>query len=107
MSETARLIDTIKWKSIDKDNMEFEARVTCYQRDAILSQTERVKALTDKLDRMESLLYRADALATCVFKAESKADNERNRHNAAVLSNDIRRQINDGIHRAALQGTGT
>ena len=27
------LIEETKWKSVDKDNMEFEGRVTCYQLD--------------------------------------------------------------------------
>ena len=27
------LVEGTKWKSVDKDNMEFEGRVTCYQLD--------------------------------------------------------------------------
>ena len=27
------LLEDTKWKSVDKDNMEFEGRVTCYQLD--------------------------------------------------------------------------
>ena len=27
------LLEETKWKSVDKDNMEFEGRVTCYQLD--------------------------------------------------------------------------
>jgi hypothetical protein len=36
------LFEKTKWKSVDKDNMEFEGRVTCYQLDrarTALSQT--------------------------------------------------------------------
>lgn len=33
--EARRLLSTIRWKSVDKDNMEFEARATCYQVDSI------------------------------------------------------------------------
>jgi len=29
------LLSSIKWKSIDKDNMEFEARATCYFMDKV------------------------------------------------------------------------
>ena len=29
------LIQAIQWKSVEKDNMEFESRITCYQLDAI------------------------------------------------------------------------
>jgi len=35
LTEAIRLVDDIKWKSIEKDNMEFEARATCFQKDAI------------------------------------------------------------------------
>jgi hypothetical protein len=28
-------LENIKWQSADKDNMEFEARITCFQMDAI------------------------------------------------------------------------
>jgi hypothetical protein len=33
--EDIQLIENIKWKSVDKDNMEYEARISCYQLDAI------------------------------------------------------------------------
>lgn len=35
VEEAIRLLTNIRWKSIDKDNMEFEARASCYQVDAI------------------------------------------------------------------------
>lgn len=35
LEEGVRLIKNIKWKSVDKDNMEFEARVSCFQKEAI------------------------------------------------------------------------
>jgi hypothetical protein len=38
-----RLLESIRWKSIDRDNMEFEARATCYQRDAL----HRILAMTE------------------------------------------------------------
>ena len=41
------LIEAIKWKSVDRDNMEFEARVSCYQRDAIMRLVRNVRALED------------------------------------------------------------
>lgn len=34
-TEDIRLVKNIKWESIDRDNMEFSARVSCYQREAI------------------------------------------------------------------------
>lgn len=33
--EALRLVCSIRFDSVDKDNMEFTARVSCYQRDAI------------------------------------------------------------------------
>lgn len=33
--EAFRLVNNIDWKSVDKDNMEFETRVTCFQKDAL------------------------------------------------------------------------
>lgn len=33
--EAFRLIREINWKSVEKDNMEFEARITCYQKEAL------------------------------------------------------------------------
>jgi len=35
IEEAIRLVASIKWLSIDKDNMEFKATVSCYQVDAI------------------------------------------------------------------------
>ncbi len=103
MSETARLIDTIKWKSIDKDNMEFEARVTCYQRDAILSQTERVKALEEALrDHMAA----DEAMLDFIVKVDPKkvGEDEWGRQHAILCK---RRLASRNAARAALQGTGT
>ena len=34
------LLASIKWKSIDKDNMEFSAVITCWQMDAIREATK-------------------------------------------------------------------
>lgn len=31
----ADTLKKIKWKSVDKDNMEFEAKITCYQKDLL------------------------------------------------------------------------
>lgn len=42
LREALKLLFNTKWKSVDKDNMEFEGRVTCYQLDrarAALSDT--------------------------------------------------------------------
>jgi hypothetical protein len=36
-NEALRLVSTIQFKSADRDNMEFTARVSCYQRDALTS----------------------------------------------------------------------
>ena len=33
--EEMRLIENINWKSIDKDNMEFQGTISCYQKDAL------------------------------------------------------------------------
>lgn len=33
--EAFRLVREIKWKSVEKDNMEFEARITCFQKEAL------------------------------------------------------------------------
>ena len=33
--ERLRLVSKIMWKSVDKDNMEFEARISCFQKDAL------------------------------------------------------------------------
>jgi len=30
-----KVLENIKWKSIDKDNMEFSATITCYQMDKL------------------------------------------------------------------------
>lgn len=35
------LIEETRWKSVDKDNMEFEGRVTCYQLDRARAALER------------------------------------------------------------------
>jgi hypothetical protein len=44
LAEDLRLVRAIRWKSVEKDNMEFEARITCYQREAI----ERIAARLEK-----------------------------------------------------------
>jgi len=41
-AELAKWIKQFKWKSVDKDNMEFELRTTCYVKDAL----DRWAALT-------------------------------------------------------------
>ena len=33
LREALNFLMTTRWKSVDKDNMEFEGRVTCYQLD--------------------------------------------------------------------------
>ncbi len=33
--EEMRLIKNIVWKSVDKDNMEFFSKISCYQLDAL------------------------------------------------------------------------
>lgn len=33
-----------KWKSVDRDNMEFEGRITCYQLDAIRAALESARS---------------------------------------------------------------
>jgi hypothetical protein len=53
-------------------------------------------------DMREDLLERAHHLAICVFKSSSKADYERQRHNAAVLSNDIDRWKQNERNKRAL-----
>jgi hypothetical protein len=35
LSTAIQLAKDIKWKSVDRDNMEFEVRTTCFVRDAI------------------------------------------------------------------------
>lgn len=35
LREDVRLVKNIHWKSDDKDNMEFIARASCYQREAL------------------------------------------------------------------------
>jgi hypothetical protein len=56
---------------------------------ALLAAEARIRVLGD-------LIALADNLAHGVFKAGSKADTERNRHNAANLCNAIAKERNSG-----------
>lgn len=56
----------------------------------------------EEADVWRDLVERAHHLAICVFKGTSKADAERNRHNAAVLSNAIDHAKQNERNRAAL-----
>lgn len=38
--DAVRLLQSIKWKSAEKDNMEFSAKITCYQMDDIRALLE-------------------------------------------------------------------
>jgi len=49
LSEDIRLLNAIRWKSIEKDNMEFETRVTCFQ-------VEALKRILDVLNTYEQTL---------------------------------------------------
>ena len=46
------LIEDTKWKSVDKDNMEFEGRVTCYQLDRARAALKDAPSLIVKLGDM-------------------------------------------------------
>jgi hypothetical protein len=47
-AESIRLVRNIRWKSIDKDNMEFEGQVSVFQKDAI-----ETFCIVDNLDRLQ------------------------------------------------------
>ena len=57
---------------------------------------DEILALRRTIERLRGLVERADHLAHGVFKAQSKSDDERNRHNAAVLCNAIAKERNSG-----------
>lgn len=42
MKEVIRLVKNIQWESIDKDNMEFKATISCYQKDALEEMLWRI-----------------------------------------------------------------
>ena len=39
-------LKNLKWKSVDKDNMEFELRTTCYVVDAIRKMVKEIENAT-------------------------------------------------------------
>ena len=52
--EALRLVRNIQFESIDKDNMEFMAHVSCYQRDAI----DELMRLVDPPDTLSKAIAR-------------------------------------------------
>lgn len=48
VAELVNALETLRWKSIDKDNMEFECRTTCYEMDKIRAALTRARALRGK-----------------------------------------------------------
>lgn len=52
--EELRILENIKWKSVDKDNMEFETRVSTYQVDAL---NKLIKQFKDIQGRLNNPLY--------------------------------------------------
>jgi len=59
IDEMKRLVGNIPWKSVDKDNMEFEARASCYQVEAIrtlLAHTADYDELKERLEEAKGLM---------------------------------------------------
>lgn len=52
IGEAIRLIREIKWRSIDKDNMEFAGTINCYQMDAITALVRAAEALNNSPYRL-------------------------------------------------------
>lgn len=48
--EMVQALTAIKWKSCEKDNMEYAARITAFQLDDIRSVLSRVSALSERHD---------------------------------------------------------
>ena len=46
--ELVKILEGIKWKSCEKDNMEFAARITCFQMDDILALLSKLKGETNE-----------------------------------------------------------
>lgn len=70
--------------------------------DAIPALLDEAEGLQARNAKLEDLVERARHLAACVFKGSTKADDERARHNAAVLANAIDHEQQSERNRAAL-----
>ncbi len=74
--KVAAMSDIYRWSSVQEAER------------ALINEIERLQR---GLDVWRDLAERADNLALSVFRGETKADHDRARHNAAVLTNDISR----------------
>lgn len=53
LAEDIRLVENIRWKSDDRDNMEFLARASCYQREALNRLLLRISSTPTASDDAE------------------------------------------------------